>query len=78
MSKQRFVLNLQPGKTPEETANRAMQELIRLVQQLNQANIPIVVGPTQSLPEGLNPGQPVIDWRNGVTETKVWNGESLI
>ena len=78
MSNARFIVNLTPGKTPEETANRAMQEVIRLTSALNQANIPIVVGPDGTLPEGMLPGQPVIDWRSGVSEIKVWNGIQLI
>lgn len=78
MASARFIANLQSGETPEETANRAIQELVRIVDQLNQANLPIVVGPGQSLPEGMLPGQPVIDWRTGTSTTKVWNGNALI
>lgn len=74
----RFVLNLQPGKNPQETANRAMQELIRLTEILNAAKLPIVVGPNENLPEGMSVGQPVIDWRSGTSSTRVWNGSSLI
>lgn len=74
----KFVLSLKPGKTAEETANRAMQELIRLVEQLNGANIPITIGPTQELPTDINIGQAVIDWRSGVSVTRVWNGSTLI
>jgi len=74
----RFVVSLQEGKTPEETASRCMQELIRLVQQLNAANLAVSVGPGQSLPEGMKPGQPVIDWRSGTSVLKVWNGNALV
>jgi hypothetical protein len=55
-----------------------MQELIRLVQQLNAANLAVSVGPGQSLPEGMKPGQPVIDWRSGTSVLKVWNGNALV
>lgn len=78
MSANRFVLNLQPGANVEETAGRCVQELIRLVEQLNQAKIPISVGPQDVLPEGMVPGQPVIDWRSGTSSLKVWNGNQLI
>ncbi len=78
MAKDRFVLNLCPGQNVEETASRTLEELIRLTQLLNQAKIPIIVGPNENLPEGLNPGQPVIDWRSGVSVQKVWNGKALI
>lgn len=78
MSSQRFVLNLTPGKTAEETAGRAMQELIRLTEQLNAARIPIVVGPNENLPEGMVVGQPVIDWRTGTGALQIWDGKSLV
>lgn len=74
----RFVLNLQPGKNPQETANRAMQELIRLTEMLNAAKLPITVGPNENLPEGMPVGQPVIDWRSGSSFMRVWNGSSLV
>jgi len=74
----RFVLNLQPGKTAEETASRCLQELIRLVGQLNAANLPVSVGPGQSLPEGMQVGQVVVDWSSGVSQIKVWDGFSLV
>lgn len=78
MSQDRFVLNLQEGTSAEETAGRSMQELIRLTQQLNQAQVPIVVGPLDGLPEGMLPGQPIIDWRSGTSVLKVWNGKELV
>lgn len=74
----RFVLNLAPGKTPEETASRTMQELIRLTGQLNSAGVPIVIGPNDSLPEGIRVNQPVIDWSTGTSVLKVWDGENLV
>lgn len=74
----RFIVQLQEGKTPEETANRTMQEVIRLVEQLNAANLPVVVGPNENLPEGMQPGQVVIDWSNGTSQTKVFDGNNLV
>jgi len=76
--KARFSLNLQPGKTGDETASRCLQELIRLAQQLNAANLPVSVGPGQALPEGMNIGQVVVDWRSGVSITKTWDGLNLV
>lgn len=78
MSQARFIVNYQEGTDAEETARRTMQESIRLVDQLNQALVPIVVGPLDNLPEGMLPGQPVIDWRSGTSELKVWNGKQLV
>lgn len=78
MSQARFIIEAQEGKDADETSRRNMQELIRLVQQLNQAKVPIVVGPTENMPEGMLPGQPVIDWRSGVSFFRVWNGNALI
>lgn len=78
MSADRFILNLSPSKSVEETALRTQQELIRLVQQINQAKIPIVVGPLENLPEGVQTGQPIIDWRSGTSIYKVWNGSAFI
>lgn len=78
MSQARITVSLQEGLTPEETARRTMQEVISLAQQLNQMSLPIVVGPDQSLPEGMLPGQPVIDWRSGASSLKIWNGSALI
>lgn len=78
MSNQRFTVNLTPGRTAEETANRAVTELLHLVEQINAARIPIVVGPGDALPEGMLPGQPVIDWRTGVSIQKVWDGAGLV
>lgn len=74
----RFVVQLQPGKTVEETAQRALQELISLTQQLNAANIPVSVGPNDKLPEGMRVGQVVIDWSSGTSVLKVFNGSSLV
>jgi hypothetical protein len=74
----RFTVNLQKGKTGEETAARCFEEVISLVQQLNAASIPISVGPGQSLPEGMRPGQIVNDWRSGATVVKTWNGNALV
>lgn len=74
----RFVLNLQEGATPEETASRCMQELIRLVGQLNGAQLPVSVGPNQNLPEGMTAGQPVIDWTSGTPTLKVFDGNGLV
>lgn len=73
-----FVLNLQAGKDTDETANRTMQELIRLTQQLNAANVPIVVGPDDNFPTGIGVGQPVLDWSSGTSVLKVWNGTELV
>lgn len=78
MPNDRFVVNLQQGSSPEETSDRLMQEVIRLTAQLNAANIPVTVGPGQSLPEGMQTGQPVIDWSSGTSQTKVWNGLELV
>lgn len=74
----RFSLNLQEGKTPDETAQRCMQELIRLVGQLNAAQLPIVRGPQEDLPEGMNVGQPVIDWSSGTPTLQVFDGNQLV
>lgn len=74
----RFVLNLQPGKTAEETAGRCVQELIRLVQQINAAKLPVSVGPGEKLPEGMSVGQVVVDWSSGVSVVKTWNGLNLV
>lgn len=78
MSAQRFTLNLVPGATPEETANRALQELVRLTQLINQARVPITIGVNEELPEGMLQWQPVIDCRSGVSVLKVWDGLQLI
>lgn len=78
MSAQRFTLNLTPGKNAEETANRTQQELIRLVDLVNQARIPVTVGIGEDLPEGMLLWQPVIDCRSGTSVLKVWNGLTLV
>lgn len=78
MSQARFIVNLQEGKDVEETAKRTIAESIRLVDQLNAARIPIVVGPNESLPEGMSVGQPVFDWRSGSLTISVWNGKNLV
>lgn len=74
----RFFVSLQEGKTPEESAQITMQQVILLTQQINAASIPITVGPNEDAPTGLNVGQPVIDWSSGTSQLKVWNGESLV
>lgn len=78
MGQNRFIVQLQEGKTPEETAARAMQEVIRLTGQLNSANLPVTVGPNENIPEGMNAGQPVIDWSSGSSQLKVWDGNKLV
>lgn len=78
MSQSRFVVDIQSGKDSDETASRIMEQLIRLTQQLNQANIPIVVGPLDSLPVNPKTGQTVIDWSSGASVIKTWNGNSFI
>lgn len=78
MSADRFYVQLQEGKDADETASRTMQELIRLTNQLNAAKVPISVGPNDSFPEGLQAGQPVLDWSSGISILKVWNGQQLV
>jgi hypothetical protein len=78
MSQDRFFTNLQAGKTPEESIARLVEAVVSLTQQLNQANIPIVVGPIDSLPVNPNVGQTVIDWSTGISTIKTWNGNSFI
>lgn len=74
----RFIVDIQPGATAEETAQRCVEQLQRLVTFINQAKIPIVIGPDDVFPDGMLPGQPVIDWRTGTSQTKVWNGTNLV
>jgi hypothetical protein len=78
MPNDRFIIQLQEASSPEETASRCMQEVIRLTSQLNAAKVPVSVGPNENLPEGMLPGQPVIDWSTGVSQLKVWDGKQLI
>lgn len=74
----RFVIQMQEGSTPEQTAQRCFQELIRLTTQLNQAQLPISIGPNQNLPEGMLPGQPIINWSQGIPFLQVYDGNQLI
>lgn len=78
MALDRFTVNLSPGRDAEETANRTMEELIRLTQLINAAKIPIMVGPNDNIPEGMAVGQPVIDWSSGTSVVKTWDGKQLI
>lgn len=66
------------GKTPEQMAARTEQIINNLVSQLNAANIPITIGPSSAVPEGLRVGQAVVDWRTGTSVIKVWNGTNLV
>ena len=52
--------------------------LTDLVQQINAAKIPIIVGPNDKFPEGMLVGQPVIDWSSGTSVMKIFNGKNLI
>lgn len=74
----RFSIDLQSGKNAEETAARCVQALIRLVDQLNAVNVAVVVGPGDNIPDGMQVGQPVIDWSSGTSILKVWNGAALV
>jgi len=78
MATNRIIADFQSGKTTEDTVANLMSQMIRILDQINQANLAIVIGPNDELPEGLNVGQPVIDWRTGVTNIKVWNGSALV
>lgn len=73
----RFYVQLQEGKTPEETAINTMQEVIRLVAQLNAAMPPISVGPNEDLPEGMQAGQPIINWSSGSPVLQVFDGNTI-
>lgn len=73
-----FFVNLQTGATAEDTANRTMQEVIKLVTQLNNAGLPIVIGPNDPYPESVNQGQTVIDYSSGTSVVKTWNGSSYV
>lgn len=73
----RFYVQLQEGATAEETATRTMQELIRLVSQLNDAMPPISIGPNQDLPEGMQAGQPIINWGSGSPILQVFDGNTI-
>jgi len=74
----RFFVNLQAGKTAEETCARLTEQLLNLTQQLNQTGIPLVVGPFDSVPRGLKVNQIVVDWSSGTSVIKVWNGNELV
>lgn len=74
----RFFVTLQTKETPNATLQSWVYELQNLVQQINAAKIPLVIGPGESIPDGILPGQPVIDWRTGVSSTKIWNGKQLV
>jgi hypothetical protein len=78
MATNRIIADFQSGKTTEETVANLMSQMIRILDQINQASLAIVIGPNDELPEGLNVGQPVIDWRTGTTVVKVWNGSALV
>lgn len=78
MSQNRYIIDAQKAATPEESGSRALEELISLTEQLNQSFLPVVVGPQDSIPEGMLVGQPVIDWSSGTTTIKVWNGTTLV
>lgn len=78
MSQRRFILDLQQGSDDKQTIQNLIQQLVYLVDQLNQANIPIVIGPGQERPIGLLTGQPIIDWSTGTTQLKTWDGQQLI
>jgi hypothetical protein len=50
-----------------------------LLDGINGLQTPISIGPGQALPNGMTPGQPVIDWSDGVTPViRVWTGTQLI
>ena len=78
MATNRIIADIQTGKTTEDTVANLVSQLIRILDQINQAQLPITIGPNDELPEGLNVGQPVIDWRTGTAAIKVWNGTALI
>lgn len=78
MGADRFFVNLQEGKDGEETSSRLMQEVLRLTGQVNSAQIPIVMQAGDPVPEGMLPGQPVIQWSTNAPSTiLVWNGSTL-
>lgn len=74
----RFVIDLQSGTTPEETNQILMQQLIRLTEQINAAKLPIVVGPNDKYPEGIETGQTIIDYSSGTTVLKTFDGTQLV
>lgn len=74
----RFVIDLQSGTTPEETNQILMQQLIRLTEQINAAKIPIIVGPNDKYPEGIEIGQTIIDYSSGTTVLKTFDGTQLV
>lgn len=78
MGADRFVVNLQEGKDADATSSRLMQEVLKLTGQVNQAQIPIVMQQGDPVPEGMLPGQPVIQWSTNAPSTiLVWNGSTL-
>lgn len=78
MGADRFFVNLQEGKDEQDTSSRLMQEVLRLTGQVNQAQIPIVMQAGDPVPEGMLPGQPVIQWSTNAPSTVlVWNGSTL-
>lgn len=79
MSQNRFFVGQQiDGATTEDNFARVQNNLRQLTEALNAAKPPIVIGPNDQPLEGLVIGQPVIDWRSGVSVMKVWNGKDLI
>lgn len=74
----RFYVQLQTGKTAEETANRTFQALTQLVAQLNAAKIPVVVGAQDDLPEGMLAGQPIINWQSGTPTLQIFDGNQIV
>lgn len=78
MNNDRFFATLQTGATTEATLRNLKKDIQDLVQQLNAAKIPISIGPQDTFPDGMLPGQTVIDWRTGTSVLKVWDGEALI
>lgn len=76
MSQDRFILSNMQFDSPD--ASRIKGVLTDLLQQINAAKIPIVVGPGDKYPEGMLIGQPVLDWSTGISVLKVFNGKQLI
>lgn len=79
MSQNRFFVAQQiDAATPQENFARVQQNFRQLTESLNAVKPPIVIGPNDNPPEGLTPGQVVVDWRSGISVIKVWNGSDLI
>lgn len=75
----RFVVPTQiDAPSSEANFSRIDQNFRQIIDQLNATKIPIVIGPVDKFPEGMLPGQPVIDWRSGVSQIKIWNGNQLV